>query len=107
MQKQQKVEAVEGATKKEQWREVVGDLWDKRLRHLRKGVYIDVYDPRTQQFGFQVGSVYDRENSLMDDFMKEPSLESIRKKEKEHARQPGDNGTIHVTIFVLFQYHFY
>lgn len=98
MQKQQKV------TEKEQWREVVGDLWDKRLQHLRKGVYSDIYDPRTQQYGFQVGSEYDRKNSLMDDLMKEPSVPSNRK-EEEHVGQPGDKGIMHVTIYVLYYYH--
>lgn len=75
---------------KKKWMEVVDDLWDKQLSHFRREVY-NVYDPHTGRYGFQVGSEYDSEDSLMNDLMNEPSVESSRK-EEEVAGQPENKG---------------
>ena len=102
---QQQVEVEGGDDEREQWREFVADLWEKRLPHLREEVYNDgafVYDPHTGRYGFQDGSEYDSEGELMDDLMnekeghtedsflvisedKQQSLESSRREEREEA----------------------
>jgi len=65
-----------GATEKEQWREIIEDLWDNQLPHLQ-GVYGPfVYDPRTARYGFQEDSEYDSEESLLDDIINEPETEN-------------------------------
>ena len=63
---------------KEQWNEVVEDLWENQLPHLREEVYNDgafVYDPQTGRYGFQEGSEFDSEEELMKDLMNEPERE--------------------------------
>ena len=83
MQKQ--VEIKGGNAEKNQWKEVVEDLWDNRLSHFQKGVYKDVH---TGPHGFQVDSEKDSEDSLMDDLMNEPVPKSRANKEGEGAKQP-------------------
>ena len=107
---QQQVEVEGGDDEREQWREFVADLWEKRLPHLREEVYNDgafVYDPHTGRYGFQEGSEYDSEGELMDDLMNEPekeghtedsflvisedkqqSLESSRRERAGHSVEP-------------------
>ena len=77
MQQQVKTEADRGDTEKEQWKEVVDDLWDNKLPHLREEIYDGafVYDPQTGRYGFQEGSEYDSEDELMDDLMNEQEAE--------------------------------
>ena len=88
MQKQ--VEGVD--IEKKKWMEVVDNLWDKQLSHFRREVY-NVYHPHTGRYGFQVGSEYDSEDSLINDLMNEPSVESSRK-EDEVAGQPENKGKV-------------
>ena len=74
MQQQIEAEAKEGDTAKKHWKEVVENLWDHQLPHLREEFYSDgafVYDPQTGRYGFQEGSEYDSEEELMDDLMNE------------------------------------
>ena len=81
-----------GDIEKKKWMEVVEDLWDKQLSHFRRVVYSDVYDPHTGQYGFQVDSEYDSDDSLINDLMNEPSVESSRKEEEEGAGKPENKG---------------
>ena len=76
---------------KKRWKEVVEDLWDNRLSHFQKGVYQDVH---TGQYGFQVGSQKEREDSLMDDLRNESALKSRTKEEGEGAGKPEDEGNL-------------
>ena len=72
MQQQVKAEADTDDTEKEQWREVVDDLWENKLSHLREEIIGPfVYDPQTGRYGFQEGLEYDSEEELMDDLMNE------------------------------------
>ena len=89
MQKQ--VETKGGNAENNQWKEVVEDLWDNRLFHFQKGIYKVVH---TGQYGFQVGSENDSEDSLMDDLMNEPAQKSITKEEEEGVEQPEDEGKL-------------
>jgi len=85
---QQQVEAEEGDTQRNQWREFVGDLWDNRLPHLRSEVYGDgafVFDPHTGRYGFQEGSEFDSEGELMDDLMNEPEEDYTQRTEDEES----------------------
>ena len=85
---QQQVEAEEGDTQRDQWREFVGDLWDNRLPHLRSEVYGDgafVFDPHTGRYGFQEGSEFDSEGELMDDLMNEPEEDYTQRTEDEES----------------------
>ena len=82
---QKQVETKGGDAEKNQWKEVVEDLWDNRLSHFQKGVYKDVH---TGPHGFQVDSEKDSEDSLMDDLMNEPALVFRTKEEGEGAGQP-------------------
>ena len=83
-------------TGKEQWREIVEDLWDKQLFHLRKDVYSDVCDPCTGRYGFRMSSEREVENSLMYDLLNEPSSrkeeEYSRKEEREDAECTQNRG---------------
>ena len=76
-------------TEKQQWREVVGDLWDKQLFHLRRDVY--VCDPHTGRYGFRMDPECDSENSLMNDLLNEPSSrkreQSTRKEEQSSGKE--------------------
>ena len=72
VQQEVEAEADTGDTEKEQWSEIVDDLWQKKLPHLRDEIIGPfVYDPQTGRYGFQEGSEYDSEGELMDDFMNE------------------------------------
>ena len=86
MQKQ--VEIKGGNAEKNQWKEVVENLWDNRLSHFQKGVYKDVH---TGPHGFQVDSEKDSEDSLMDDLMNETVPKPRTNEEGEGAGQPEDN----------------
>ena len=112
---QQQAEAEAGNVEKEQWNEVVEDLWENQLPHLREEVYNDgafVYDPQTGRYGFQEGSEFDSEEELMKDLMNEPeredyasngdaeefftddqqpSLESSRKEEEDGVGHPHES----------------
>ena len=81
-----------GDIEKKKWMEVVEDLWNKQLSHFKREVYNNVHDPHTGQYGFQVGSECDSEDSLMNDLMNEPSVESSRKEEEEGAGQSENKG---------------
>ena len=77
---QQQMEVEGGDNQKEQWRELVGDLWERRLPHLQEVVYMYdhgafVYDPYTGRHGFQESSEYDSKEELMNDIMNEPEGE--------------------------------
>ena len=71
---QQKMEADKGNTKREQWKELVGDLWINQLPHLRacndRPIERDMY---TGQYGFQEGVECDSEEELMNDSMNKPN----------------------------------
>ena len=80
----QQVKADTADTEKEQWNEVVDDLWENKLSHLRDEIIVPfVYDPQTGRYGFQEGSEYDSEEELTDDLMNEVEGE-------DHA--PNGNG---------------
>ena len=75
---QPRAQAEVGDVAKEQWNEVVEDLWENQLPHLREEVYnegVFVYDPLTGRYGFQEGSEFDSEEELMKDLMNEPERE--------------------------------
>ena len=75
---QLQAEAEVGDVAKKQWNEVVEDLWENQLPHLREEVYnegVFVYDPLTGRYGFQEGSEFDSEEELMKDIMNEPERE--------------------------------
>ena len=75
---QPQAQAEAGDVAKEQWNEVVEDLWENQLPHLREEVYnegVFVYDPLTGRYGFQEGSEFDSEEELMKDIMNEPERE--------------------------------
>ena len=93
VQKQVEIETKGGDADK-RWKEVVEDLWDNRLFHFQKGIHKDVH---TGQYGFQVGSENEREESLTDAFMNEPALKSRTKEEGEGAGQPeGEGNSVHM-----------
>ena len=72
MQQQVNAEADNDNIERKQWREVVDDLWENKLSHLREEITGSfVYDPQTGRYGFQEGSEYDSEEELMDDLMNE------------------------------------
>ena len=73
MQKQVRAEADTSDTEKEKWNEVVDDLWDGKLPHLREEIHNGafVYNPQTGRYGFQEGSEYDSDEELMNDLMNE------------------------------------
>ena len=80
-------------TEKKQWREVVGDLWDQQLFHLRRDVY--VYDQHTGRYGFRMDPEHDSENSLMNDLLNEPSSrkeEQSTRKEEQSSRKEEREG---------------
>ena len=59
------------------WPEIVDDLWQKRLPHLRQEDYGDgtfLFDPTTGRYGFQDGSDYGTEDEFMTDLMNEPEF---------------------------------
>ena len=66
VQQQVKAEADTDDTEKERWSEVVDDLWENKLPHLRDEIYNGafVYDPQTGRYGFQEGSDYDSEEDV-------------------------------------------
>ena len=80
-------------TEKQQWREVVGDLWDRQLSHLRRDVY--VYDPHTGWYGFRMDPQHGSENSLMNDLLNEPPSrkreQSTRKEEQSSSKEEGED----------------
>lgn len=58
------------------WQELVADLWDQRLPHLREdadlyGNQAFLFDPHTGRYGFEDGSDLESEGELIDDFMQE------------------------------------
>ena len=58
------------------WQELVADLWDKRLPHLREdadlyGNEAFVFDPYTGRYGFEDGSDVESEGELIDDLIQE------------------------------------
>ena len=57
------------------WKELVADLWDKRLPNLREanlyGNGAFVFDPYTGRYGFDDGSDVDSKRELIDDLMQE------------------------------------
>ena len=95
-----KTEADKGDTEKEPWREVVDDLWDNKLPHLRDEIYNGsfVYDPQTGRYGFQEGSEYDSEDELMDDLMNEQEGEDCTLKD-DPEEIVGHDLNHHVTSF--------
>ena len=68
------------------WPEVVDDLWQKRLPHLRQEDYGDgtfLFDPTTGRYGFQDGSGYGTEDEFMTDLMNEPEYQEEGEGERE------------------------
>ena len=101
MQQQIEAEAKEGDTAKKHWKEVVENLWDHQLPHLREEFYSDgafVYDPQTGRYGFQEGSEYDSEEELMDDLMNEQEGED-HTPEGDAEENVGHDLDHHVTSF--------
>ena len=128
---QPQAQAEAGDVAKEQWNEVVEDLWENQLPHLREEVYnegVFVYDPLTGRYGFQEGSEFDSEEELMKDIMNEPeredyasngdveefftddqqlSLESSRKVEEDgvghlNESQEVDKGEFYIIMYLLY-----
>ena len=61
-------------TRQEQWNELVADLWEERLPHLRDVNYDGmefIFDPQTGKYGFQEGGDFDSDGELADDLMGE------------------------------------
>ena len=79
------------------WPEIVDDLWQERLPHLRQEVYGDgmfMFDPTTGRYGFQEDTSYRTgEDGFMTDLMNEPEYgEGERRREGKEGREAEREG---------------
>ena len=97
-----------GDTEKEKWNEVVDDLWDNKLPHLREEIYDGafVYDPQTGRYGFQESSEYDSEDELMDDLVNEVEGENHTPK-GDAEENVGHDPDRHAASFNSYSLSFY
>lgn len=94
IQQQQQLEK-EGEGPQEHWHELVGDLWEWWLPHLREWGYgygegPFTFDPETGRYGFQELSDGESEGGLMEDLMEEEEGVSLPEEEESEKSESGE-----------------